>query len=263
MIRTVLARSLPHATRAVAATTVPRALAAAALAASPVPWTAAPARGYAKKTDNKKGASGKKGGKNDAAANDEGAEAVDLDVVFDVTKMKDQLDQQIAKMRAAWEHFNLGKASPTMLDKVVVAHKKAHVPLPQVAQVSLKDAHTLLVIVPDENFTKAVETAIRSSGLNLNPMPDTKNSLKVPVPKPTAELRQSLAKQVHKVAEDTKTKVRTVRQHEISRIKAFKGAGVSSDDKHALQQKFEKAVHTAIEQIDALAKNKTKEVLGQ
>ncbi|KAJ3369863.1 hypothetical protein GGF31_004936 [Allomyces arbusculus] len=262
MIRTVLARSLLHATRAVAATTVPRALAAAALTANAAPWTAAPARGYAKKTD-KKGASGKKGGKSNDAASDEGAEAVDLDVVFDVTKMKDQLDQHIAKMRAAWEHFNLGKASPTMLDKVVVAHKKAHVPLPQVAQVSLKDAHTLLVIVPDENFTKAVETAIRSSGLNLNPMPDTKNSLKVPVPKPTAELRQSLAKQVHKVAEDTKTKVRTVRQHEISRIKAFKGAGVSSDDKHTLQQKFEKVVHSAIEQIDALAKTKTKEVLGQ
>ncbi|KAI9159373.1 hypothetical protein H9P43_008713 [Blastocladiella emersonii ATCC 22665] len=250
----VAATGLPHA----AAVARPAAI---ALARTPIAVWAVPARGYAKKAPAAKG--GKGGKKGGAAAPSESAGS---GWEWDSSAMEKTMEAQVAHLRAECDKLSVGKASPTLLDRVHVKLHKAAVPLAQVAQVTVKDPHTLLVVVPEEEAAKHVEAAIRGAGLGLNPVVETKNTLKVPVPKPSADLRAAMAKQLHKAGEDAKAKVRAARQTELAKIKGKKGgsglASLSEDDQRALQNDVQKIADKYCADVDAVVKAKTKQLTG-
>ncbi|ORZ41227.1 ribosome recycling factor domain-containing protein [Catenaria anguillulae PL171] len=212
-------------------------------------------RSYAKKTgkaDNKKG--GSKQQTNDAA----GAGGWE----WTSDKLEAKMANAVEHLKKDFAHINVGKASPALLDRVLVKTPTGTHPLDVVAQITIKDPHTLMAIVPEQDNLKHVESAIRAANLNLNPLVENKNTLKIPIPKPSQDTRAAAAKRVQQSAEQHKALIRNARHDELVAIKKMKATDLSTDDKKALNVEVEKVTKTFIDQCDALAKVKTKEVMG-
>lgn len=161
-------------------------------------------------------------------------------------KAVDVLHNNFSRIRA-------GGASPGMLDGIQVQVYGTSTALQKVAQVSVKDGRTLMVNVFDDQTAGAVEKAIRSAGLNLNPVKDGQGRLKVPVPKKTEQARQSLAKVAVKDAEAAKVATRMVRRKAMDAVKGFKD-DVTKDDlkrmENVVQKMSDKYIHLISQSLD-------------
>ena len=135
-------------------------------------------------------------------------------------------------------------------------------PLNQVASLSVPEP-TMIVATPfDPSLMGAIEKAIRASDLGLNPNNDGK-VVRIPVPALTDERRKELSRHVHKLAEDTRNAVRTVRRdaNDLSK-KLAKDKKVSEDDEKRGLDEVQKTTDLEIKQIDELQKKKDAELLS-
>ncbi|KAF9991455.1 hypothetical protein BGZ79_004450 [Entomortierella chlamydospora] len=150
-------------------------------------------RGFASKKDSKKGGKGGKKNSSDNDDNDEdngsrkgkgGKSALveSADMSFDPLDLEKKMGQCLERLKKDFTTMRAGTANPAILDPVMVKVENKMVPLRDLAQVSIKDAKTLIVNVSDTELITSVEKAIREAGLNLNPIADNK-AVKVPVPK--------------------------------------------------------------------------------
>ena len=151
-----------------------------------------------------------------------------------------------------------GKASPSMLDTVRVDMYGAQMAMNQVAQVSAPEARLILVTPFDKGQIKAIEKAIRESGLGLDPV--TQGPLiRVPLPSMTEERRKDLTKVVHKYAEDGRIAVRHARTHARDLLKRLDA--VSEDDVKHAEKDLQKMHDEYIAKIDSLMKAKEHEIM--
>ncbi len=166
----------------------------------------------------------------------------------------DTLLRDLATMRT-------GRASVSMLDGVRVDYYGTPTPLNQVGNLAVPDA-TLITLQPwDPSLLQAIERAIRTSDLDLNPQNDGK-IIRIPVPALTEERRKNLVKVAHKHAEEARVSVRNVRRDANEHLKKLlKEHDVSEDDeKHALAE-VQKATDQHIEEINAALKKKEAEIM--
>lgn len=156
-----------------------------------------------------------------------------------------------------------GRASTTLLDPVQVEVYGAHMPLNQVATVSAPEPRLLSVQVWDRSNVSAVEKAIRSAGLGLNPMTDGQN-VRLPIPDLTQERRKELAKLAGSYSEKAKIAVRNVRRDGMESLKIDeKKNEISEDERKRLEVEVQKLTDDTIKEIDAVAAAKEKEILSQ
>jgi ribosome recycling factor len=154
-----------------------------------------------------------------------------------------------------------GRASTTLLDPVVVEVYGAHMPLNQVGTVAAPEPRMLSVQVWDRANVGAVEKAIRSAGLGLNPITDGQN-VRLPIPDLTEERRKELAKLVGQYAEKARIAVRNVRRDGMDWLKQDEKKGDISQDEHKrLEHEVQKLTDDTIAEIDAAADAKEKEIL--
>jgi len=154
-----------------------------------------------------------------------------------------------------------GRASTTLLDPVTVEVYGANMPLNQVATVSAPEPRLLSVQVWDRSNIGAVEKAIRSAGLGLNPVTDGQN-IRLPIPDLTEERRRELAKLTHQYAEKAKIAVRNVRRDGMDSLKTDeKKNEISEDERKRLETEVQKLTDDTIKDIDAAAAAKEKEIL--
>jgi ribosome recycling factor len=151
-----------------------------------------------------------------------------------------------------------GKATTSLLDTVRVEAYGQHLPLNQVASVSAPEPRLLTVQPWDKSLLHAVEKAIQSSDLGLNPSSDG-SILRVPLPPLNEERRKELIKVVHKLAEEGRIAIRHARTDAIAKTKKLDH--VSEDDKRRADKDIQKLHDDAIEQIDALVKGKEQEIM--
>jgi ribosome recycling factor len=172
-----------------------------------------------------------------------------------------RMEKTIEDFRRELGHLRTGRASVTLLEDVRVDYYGTPTPLPQVAKLATPDP-TLIVVQPfDPSLTVAVEKAIRSAELGLNPANDGK-VLRVPIPPLTQERRQELVKHLHTVLENHKTAARNIRRDSKEAIESlFKDKKASEDDKHHGVTDLDKLTHEYIEKLDSLSKTKEKEIL--
>jgi ribosome recycling factor len=166
----------------------------------------------------------------------------------------DTLLRELATMRT-------GRASVSMLDMVRVDYYGTPTPLNQIGNLAVPDP-TLITLQPwDPSLLPAIEKAIRSSGLDLNPQNDGK-IIRIPVPSLTEERRKNLVKLAHKHAEEGRVAVRNVRRDANEQLKKLlKEHEVSEDDeKHALAE-VQKLTDQHIEEINSALKNKEAEIM--
>ena len=154
-----------------------------------------------------------------------------------------------------------GRASTALLDPVQVEVYGSHMPLNQVATVSTPEARMLSVQVWDRSNVGAVEKAIRSSGIGLNPVTDG-TTLRLPIPELTEERRKELAKLTHQYAEKARIAVRNVRRDGMDALKTDeKKHEISEDERKRLETEVQKLTDDTIKEIDATAAAKEKEIL--
>ncbi|WP_332811351.1 ribosome recycling factor [Sphingomonas sp.] len=156
-----------------------------------------------------------------------------------------------------------GRASTTLLDPVVVEVYGATMPLSQVGTVSAPEPRMLSVQVWDRSNVTAVEKAIRSAGLGLNPISDGQN-IRLPIPDLTEERRKELAKLAGQYAEKARIAVRNVRRDGMDLVKQDEKKGeIGQDDQKRLENEVQKLTDETIAEIDAAASAKEKEILQQ
>jgi ribosome recycling factor len=156
-----------------------------------------------------------------------------------------------------------GRASTTLLEPVHVEVYGASMPINQVATISAPESRMLSVQVWDRSNVGAVEKAIRSAGLGLNPMTDGQN-IRLPIPDLTEERRKELAKLAGQYAEKAKIAVRNVRRDGMDALKTDeKKHEISQDEHKRLEQEVQKLTDDTIKEIDHVVGAKEKEILQQ
>ena len=187
---------------------------------------------------------------------------------MDINDLKSLNADVKKRMTGAIEHLRhelagvrTGRARTGILDPVHVDAYGTRVPLNQVASLSVPEP-TLIVAQPfDPTLMGAIEKAIRASDLGLNPNNDGK-VVRIPVPPLTDERRKELSRHVHKMAEEARNAVRTVRREANERLKKLaKDKKVSEDDEKRGLEDMQKITDQEIKQVDELQKKKDAELL--
>ena len=136
-------------------------------------------------------------------------------------------------------------------------------PVPQMASITVSEARMAVIKPYDPSQLGAIEKAIRSAGLGLNPANDGK-VVRIPLPSLTEERRKELSKHVHKLSEDGRNSVRQVRRDANDRLKKMlKDHGLSEDDEKKGLDEVQKLTDQFIKSIDDLQKKKDTELLGR
>ena len=169
-------------------------------------------------------------------------------------KCVESLKSQISKVRT-------GRASPSLLDGIVVEYYGTPTPLRQLANVVAEDSRTLAITVFDLSMSPAIEKAIMASDLGLNPS-SAGTVIRVPLPALTEERRKDLIKVVRGDAEQGRIAVRNVRRDANDKVKALlKDKEISEDDDRRSQDDVQKMTDLFIKKIDDALAAKEKELM--
>jgi ribosome recycling factor len=173
-----------------------------------------------------------------------------------------RMEAAIEDVRRKLATVRTGRAAVSLLDSVMVEYYGTPTPLNQMASVHVPEPQMLTVQPWDQTQLGAIEKAIRSADLGLNPSNDGK-LVRIPIPALTEERRKQLAKQVHEIAEDHRTAVRNIRRDANDRLKKLlKDKAISEDAERDGLDEVQKMTNTFISKIDDLAKTKEQEILN-
>lgn len=179
---------------------------------------------------------------------------------IDLSDLERRMGASFEALAKEFSGLRTGRASTNLLDGIVVEVYGSKMPISQVGTVSAPEPRLLTVQVWDANNTKAVEKAISSSGLGLNPQP-AGSLIRVPIPGLTEERRIELAKVAAKYAEQARVAIRNIRREGMDTAKAAqKGGKLSEDELKKTEEKIQKMTDTWIKKVDDGLANKEKEI---
>ena len=189
---------------------------------------------------------------------------------MDAHDLKGLYAEAIKRMNSALDHVRhelagvrTGRASVTLLDAVHVEAYGSRLPLNQLAGLSIPEPSLILAQPFDPSQLGAIEKAIRSADLGLNPANDGK-VVRIPIPSLTDERRKEMSRHVHKLTEEGRNVVRQVRREANDRLKKLlKDSTISEDDEKKGLDEVQKITDGNIRQIDDLQKKKDTELLGK
>lgn len=155
-----------------------------------------------------------------------------------------------------------GRASPALVEKLMVEYYGTPTPLYQMASISVPEA-LLIVIKPfDRSTIKEIERAILNSDLHLTPGNDGQ-IIRLPLPPLTTERRKELVKMVHHRCEEARVAVRNIRRHSIDDIREYeKEHLISEDDSHEAQENMQKLTDKFVDTVDGVSKRKEQEIMA-
>jgi ribosome recycling factor len=174
---------------------------------------------------------------------------------------KRRMDKTIESTRHEFNTVRTGRASAALLDRIQVSYYGTPTPLNQLAQISAPEPRLLVVQVYDKSQIGAIEKALRSGDMGLNPANDGQ-VIRVPIPPLTEERRKEYVKLVRQKAEDARVAIRNVRRDELHRIDQMAKQGeVAEDESKRAHARLQKITEAQIEKVDALAARKENEVM--
>jgi ribosome recycling factor len=177
-------------------------------------------------------------------------------------EVKTRMDGAIERVRRDMANVRTGRANVGLLDNIQVEAYGARVPINQVATLSIPEPAMIIAQPFDPSLMGAIEKAIRSSDLGLNPVNDGK-VVRIPIPSLTEERRKELSRHVHKQAEEGRNVVRQVRRDANERLKKLlKEHKIAEDDERKGLDQVQKTTDEHVRMIDDLQKKKDQELLG-
>lgn len=170
-------------------------------------------------------------------------------------KTLESLDHAFAKIRT-------GRAHPSILDGVMVSYYGSDTPLRQVANVTVEDSRTLALTVFDKSMIQAVEKAIMTSDLGLNPA-TAGTTIRVPMPALTEETRKGFTKQARAEAENSRVAVRNIRRDALAQLKELvKEKEISEDEERRGQDDVQKLTDKYVAEIDKALESKEQDLMA-
>ena len=169
-------------------------------------------------------------------------------------KCVDYLVTEFASIRA-------GRANPNVLNKIRVDYYGTPTPIQQVANVSVPEPRMIQIAPWDKSMIKAIEKAIMTSELGINPNNDG-IVIRLVFPEVTEERRKELSKDVKKKGEEQKVGIRNVRRDGVDAVKKLeKASEITEDDRKDLEEQLQKLTDKYIKDIDKAVEDKTKEIM--
>lgn len=179
----------------------------------------------------------------------------------DIDDIQRRMTGAVEALKHEFSGLRTGRASATLLDHVKTDAYGAEMPLNQVSTINVPEPRLITVQVWDKSMVKAVEKAIRDSGLGLNPAADGQ-LVRVPIPELTEERRGELAKVAARYAEQARVAVRNVRRDGMDTLKKMEKAGEMSKDDHKVwSDEIQEMTDATIKRLDDTFAEKQKEIM--
>ena len=173
-----------------------------------------------------------------------------------------KMQKTIEVVNSDFASVRAGRANAAVLDKIVVDYYGTPTPIQQVASISSPDPRSLMVSPWDSSLLKAIEKAIQTSELGINPQNDGK-VIRLLFPQLTEERRKELTKQVRKYAENGKVAIRNIRRDAMDRLKAAEKKGeMTEDDRKDCEKELQDITAKNCKKIDELCEKKEKELMA-
>jgi ribosome recycling factor len=174
---------------------------------------------------------------------------------------RDRMAKSVEAMRHEFGSVRTGRASPALLDRIMVDYYGSSTPLKQLATISAPEARLLSVQPYDKSSIKAIERAILESDIGLTPSNDG-NVIRLSIPELTEERRRQLVKVVRHIAEEGRVAIRNIRRDVMHDLRELRDAGdAGSDEEHRAEADLQKVTDAKIAELDELLAHKEAEIL--
>ena len=178
-----------------------------------------------------------------------------------VAECKERMHKAVVHLQEEFSGVRTGRATPALVDKLKVDYYGTDVPLQQIAGFSVPEPRVLVISPYDKTAIKAIEKAIQSSDLGINPSNDGA-VIRLTFPELTRDRRKDLVKVVKTRAEEGRVAVRNLRRHVRQELETLERDGeLSRDELDRIEKDLEKVTHDAIAEIDSMLGHKEKELL--
>ena len=175
---------------------------------------------------------------------------------------QERMKKSLESLGHAFAKIRTGRAHPSILDGVMVSYYGSDTPLRQVANINVEDSRTLALTVFDKSMIQAVEKAIMTSDLGLNPA-TAGTTIRVPMPALTEETRKGFTKQARAEAENARVAVRNTRRDALAQLKDLvKEKEISEDEERRGQDDVQKLTDKYVAEIDKALEGKEQDLMA-
>ncbi len=179
----------------------------------------------------------------------------------ELKKYEDKMNKTLEVLAEDFGTIRAGRANPHVLDKIRVDYYGSPTPIQQVGNVSVPEARMIVIQPWDKSLLKAIEKAILTSELGINPTNDG-NVIRLVFPELTEDRRKELAKEVKKKGDQAKVAIRNIRRDANEAFKKMeKGGEMSEDDLAQATERMQKLTDKMVAKVDQSVEAKTKEIM--
>ncbi len=173
---------------------------------------------------------------------------------------EDRMKKAIEFLEGDYNTIRAGRANPHVLDKIRVDYYGTPTPIQQVGNVTVPEPRIIQIAPWEKSMLKAVEKAIQTSDLGINPSNDG-SIIRLVFPELTEERRKDLAKEVRKKAEEGKVAIRNIRRDGNDYLKKLGKTEVSEDEIKQMEEQLQKTTDKYVKEVEGLMEKKTKELM--
>lgn len=175
---------------------------------------------------------------------------------------EEKMQKTVEVVKSDFASVRAGRANAAVLDRITVDYYGVPTPINQVGTISSPDPRSLTIAPWDRTLLKAIEKAIQTSDLGINPQNDGQ-VIRLAFPQLTEERRKELTKQVRKYAENGKVAIRNIRRDAMEKVKAEeKKSELTEDDRKIIEKELQELTDKVCKQIDELCEKKEKELMA-
>ncbi len=183
-----------------------------------------------------------------------------MKTVYETAKTK--MGKTVNALVSEYGAIRAGRANPQILDRVQVDYYGTPTPINQLASVSVAEARILTIQPWDKSVLKAIEKAIQTSDIGINPQNDG-SMIRLTFPPLTEDRRKELVKDIQKIAENSKVAARSIRRDCLEKLKAMKkNSEITEDDLKDGEKEIQKITDGFIKEIDEISDKKQKEIMS-
>ncbi len=178
-----------------------------------------------------------------------------------INKLKEDLEKNDDYFRDEIVTLNVGRATPSLMEDIMVDYYGTLTPLKQVATINIPDARNILIQPWDKSQLKDIEKAINLAQLGFNPTNDGV-AIRITIPQPTEERRKDLVKHLHSLLEKAKISMRNIREETVKEIKRMeKEKEIGEDERFTKQDEIQKIVDEYNKKLEDETEKKEREIM--
>ncbi|MCM1364292.1 MAG: ribosome recycling factor [Faecalibacterium sp.] len=182
-----------------------------------------------------------------------------MKTVYEFAKTK--MGKTVTALKTEYGAIRAGRANPQVLDKITVDYYGTPTPINQLASIAATEARVLTIQPWDKSVLQAIEKAIQTSDIGINPQNDG-SVIRLTFPALTEDRRKEIVKDIQKIAEGSKVAARSVRRDAIEKLKAMKKASeITEDDLKDGEKEIQKITDGTVKEIEEIAAAKEKEIM--